>query len=131
VWPGEIYRGTHQLFMDLKTFERVQTVLTGHNRPKSSKRKIAFRGLTSCAHDGCMLTGDVQKEKYVYDRWPGNRSSCDLPRFREEVLLERLGEPLKGLQVRPEIVTQIVAMLRGDQRHADDKLRVERTRLES
>jgi site-specific DNA recombinase len=47
----------------------------------------------TCAHDGCMLTGDVQKQKYVYYRCTGNRGKCDLPRFKEEVLSERLGEP--------------------------------------
>ena len=52
-WRGETYSGTHQLFIDLKIFERVQAVRTAHNRSKHSKREIAFRGLMSCAHDGC------------------------------------------------------------------------------
>jgi hypothetical protein len=49
-----------------------------------------------------MLTGDVQIEKYVYYRCAGNRGKCDLARFREEVLSERLGEPLKGFESRPK-----------------------------
>jgi hypothetical protein len=44
-WSGEAYRGTHQVFIDPKTFQGVQEVLTGHNRPKYSKQAIAFRGL--------------------------------------------------------------------------------------
>jgi site-specific DNA recombinase len=130
-WSGSTYRGTHPLFVDPKTFERVQAVGAGHNRPKHSKRDIAFRGLMNCAHDGCMLTGDVQKEKYVYYRCTGNRGKCDLPRFREEVLADRLGEPLKGLQVPSEIVAQIVDTLREDQKQAGRKLSAERTRLDS
>ncbi len=130
-WSGETYHGTHPLFIDPKTFQRVQEVLTGHNRPKYSKREIAFRGLMTCAHDGCMLTGDVQKEKYVYYRCTGNRGKCDLPRFKEEVLSERMGEPLKGLQVPPEIVAQIVTLLRDDQGQVASRLEKERTRLES
>ena len=130
-WSGEIWRGTYPLFVNPKTFERVQEVLAGHNRPKHSKREIAFRGLMTCAHDDCMLTGDVQKEKYVYYRCTGNRGKCDLPRFKEEVLAERLGEPLKGLQVPPEIVSQIVDALRDDQSKMESKLSAERTRLES
>ncbi len=82
---------------------------------KHSKREIAFKGLLNCAYDGCMLTGDVQKQKYIYYRYTGNRSKCDLPRFKEEVLSERMGEPLKSLQVPPEIVAQIMAILREDQ----------------
>jgi site-specific DNA recombinase len=106
-------------------------VLAGHNRPKYSKHDIAFRGLTNCAHDGCMLTGEVKKEKYVYYRCTGNRGKCDLPRFKEEELANRLGEPLKGLQVPPKIVDQIVATLREDQSHAADRLNVERARLQA
>lgn len=52
-----------------------------------------------------MLTGDVQKEKYVYYRRTVNRGKCDLPRFREENIANRLGEPLKGLQVPPMVVS--------------------------
>jgi site-specific DNA recombinase len=130
-WVGETYHGTHQLFIAPKTFARVQAVLAGHNRPKYSKREVAFRGLMNCAHDGCMLTGDVQKEKYVYYRCTSHRGKCDLPRFREEDIADRLGEPLKGLQVPPEIVSQIVATLREDQRKAQGKVSAEQTRLES
>src|SRR5258708_24313408 len=108
------YPGTHPVFVNRDLFDQVQAVLTGHNRPKYSKRDIAFRGLMTCAYDGCMLTGDVQKEKYVYYRCTGNRGKCDLPRFREEVLSERLGDPLKNLQVPSEIVTGIVDTLRDD-----------------
>jgi site-specific DNA recombinase len=130
-WGGESYPGTHALFIEPKTFARVQDVLTGHNRPKYSKREIAFRGLMNCANDGCMLTGEVQKEKYVYYRCSGHRGKCELPRFREEDIAEKLGEPLKDLQVPPEVVAQIVATLREDQKQAEGKISAERTRLES
>jgi site-specific DNA recombinase len=95
-WGGETYRGTHPLVISPQLFAQVQAVLAGHNRPKYSKRDIAFRGLMNCAHDGCMLTGDVQKEKYVYYRCTGNRGKCNLPRFREEVLAERLAQFLSS-----------------------------------
>jgi hypothetical protein len=78
-----------------------------------------------------MLTCDVQKEKYVYYRCTSHRGKCDLPRFREEDIADRLGEPLKGLQVPPEIVSQIVATLREDQKKAQGKVSAEQTRLES
>ena len=102
-------------------------MLTGHNRPKYSKQEIAFRGLMTCAHDGCMLTGDIQKQKYVYYRCTGNRGKCDLPRFKEEALSQRLGEPLKNLRVPPAIV----AMLREDQNQAENRQEKEKARLES
>ena len=130
-WGGKRYSGTHELFITSKLFNEVQTVLAGSNRPKYSKRDIAFRGLMNCAYDGCKLTGDVQKERYVYYRCTGHRGKCDLPRFREEDIANRLGEPLKRLQVPPEIVSQIVSTLRDDQKHAIVQISSERTRLEA
>ena len=130
-WAGESYPGTHPLFVNQKTFARVQDVLAGHNRPRYSKRGVAFQGLMTCANDGCQLTGDVQKEKYVYYRCTGNRGKCSLPRFREEDIANRLGEPLKGLQVPPEIVPQIVATIDEDQRQSKGKVIAEQKRLES
>ena len=130
-WSGQTYTGTHPIFVNTATFEEVQAVLTGHNRPKYSRRGVAFQGLMSCAHDGCMLTGDVRKEKYVYYRCAGNRGKCDLPRFREEDVANRLGEPLKSLRVPQEVVSQIVATLREDQNQAEGKVSSERSRLQS
>ena len=68
-WGGETYVGTHPLFIDRRTFEAVQSVFEGHNRPKYSKQEIAFRGLMNCGDDGCMLTGEIKK--------PCTRSSCN------------------------------------------------------
>jgi site-specific DNA recombinase len=130
-WSGHSYCGTHPLFVNPQVFEHVQAVLSGHNRPKYSKRDIAFRGLMTCAYDDCMVTGEIQKAKYVYYRCTGHRGKCDLPRFREEDIANRLGEPLKGLQVPSEIVSQIVTTLREDQKQAAGKVSVERTRLET
>jgi site-specific DNA recombinase len=130
-WSGQTYPGTHPVFVNSNVFNEVQSILAGHNRPKYSKREIAFRGLIRCAHDGCTLTGDVQKEKYVYYRCTGHRGKCDLPRFREEDIAQRLGEPLKGLQVPQEVVSQIVSTLRNDQQQSANKVSAERSRLES
>jgi len=94
-WTGQTYSGTPPVFVSPQTFEQVQAVLTGHNRPKYSKKDIAFRGLMTCAYDDCMVTGEVQKAKYVYYRCTGHRGKCDLPRFREEDIANRLGEPLE------------------------------------
>jgi site-specific DNA recombinase len=130
-WSGQTYTGTQPTFIQPETFAEVQAVLSGHNRPKYSKRQIAFRGLMNCAYDGCMVTGEIQKQKYVYYRCTGHRGKCDLPRFTEEDLALKLGEPLKGLQVPPQVVTQIVETLRKDASGAAAKVNTERSRLEA
>ncbi len=50
---------------------------------------------------------------------------------RKEDVFFGLGEPLKSLQVPPEIVAQIVSMLREDQEQSGNRLEKERTRLGS
>ena len=77
--------------------------------PKYGSHEIAFRGLVNCAYDGCTMTSEIKKGKYVYYRCTCYHGKCDLPRFKEEELAERLGEPLKHLQVPRDIVEQIVA----------------------
>jgi hypothetical protein len=124
-WGGETYPGTHPLFLNPSLFDQVQLVLAGHNRPEYSKRQLAFRGLMRCAYDGCMVTGDVHKEKYVYYYCTGNRGRCDLPRFREEDIAERLGESLRGLQMPRELVSHMVSALRQDRRYTAGKIRNE------
>jgi site-specific DNA recombinase len=123
--------GGHPTFIPLDTFSEVQAVLTGHNRPKYSKREIAFRGLMNCAYDDCMVTGEIQKQKYVYYRCTGHRGKCDLPRFTEEDIALKLGEPLKSLQVPSHVVTQIVETLREDANGAAARISVARSRLEA
>ena len=77
-----------------------------------------------------MLTGDVQKEKYVYYRCTGHRGKCALPRFREQDIALKLGEPLKGLKVPQEVVSQIVAAIRSDEAHAVANRSSQLSRLE-
>jgi hypothetical protein len=50
---------------------------------------------------------------------------------REEDIAQRLGEPLKGLQVPEEVVSQIVTTLRKDQQQSINKTNAERSRLET
>lgn len=70
-------------------------------------------------YDGCMVTGEVQKAKYIY-----TDASC------EGDLAQRLGEPLKGLQVLERVVSQIAATLRDDQNQSVNKVSAEHSRLE-
>jgi site-specific DNA recombinase len=128
-WSGQIYSGTQPLFIAPGVFDEVQRVLSGHNRPKYSKREIAFRGLMNCAYDGCMVTGEIQKQKYVYYRCTGHRGKCALPRFREEEIAVRLGEPLKAIQVPREVVSKIVLAVREDEKQYASKTGLERARL--
>ena len=87
----------------------------GYNKPKYRKRNIAFRGLLTCAHDHCLVTAEVKKEKYVYYRCSGGRGPCALPRFREPEIAERLGHVLQDVHVPPNVAQRIEASLQRAQ----------------
>jgi site-specific DNA recombinase len=91
LWRGEMFEGKHETFISPELYVRAQAVLTGHNRPKYGKHELAFRGMLTCAHDDCAVTAELKKGKYVYYHCTGYRGPCLLPRFREEVIAERLG----------------------------------------
>jgi hypothetical protein len=42
IWGNKIYRGTHAAFISAGLYERVQTVLRSHNKPKYGNRKLHF-----------------------------------------------------------------------------------------
>ncbi len=69
------------------------------------------------------MTGDVQKEKYVYYRCTGNRGKCELPRFREKEIAARLGEPLRRLTVSKQLAGEVISSLLRDHE-------LQRTRLD-
>ncbi len=118
------YPGTHTPIITPELCARVHAVMHGLNKPKYRKRDVAFRGLLTCAHDKCVVTAEVKKEKYVYYRCSGGRGPCELPRFREQEIDEKLGHVLEHVTVPPEIAKQIEEELRSD--HADAHQRVAR-----
>ena len=128
-WSGRSYQGTHPVFISADLYAQVQAILHGHNKPKYSKRAVAFRGLLTCAHDHCVVTAEVKKEKYVYYRCSGGRGHCDLPRFREQEIVEKLGQVLEQVAIPPEVAKQIEEELKGDRVSAHEYFAQERARL--
>jgi hypothetical protein len=102
----------------------------GHHKGKYGKHDIAFRGMLTCAHDDCTVTAELKKGKYVYYRCSGYRGKCDLPRFREEQISEKLGEILKNIQIPDYVVAHIQQSLERDQLRMRNVAATERARLE-
>ena len=71
----------------------------------------------------------MKKEKYVYYRCSGGRGPCDLPRFREQEIAEKLGHVLEHVVIPPQIARQIEEELRGDHLNAHEHVAHERARL--
>lgn len=105
VWQGIEYKGSHQPLISAQIFDQVQDVFAGRNKAKHRKHAFPFAGLLKCAHDGCTVTAELQKSKYVYYRCSHGRGKCLLPYMREQEVSDRMGELLKGIYV-PERVAE-------------------------
>jgi site-specific DNA recombinase len=114
VWQGVEYKGTHTPLIATELYGRVQDVLAGRHKLKHRKHAFAFAGLLRCAHDGCTVTAELQKRKYVYYRCSHGRGKCPLPYMREQGVSDRLGELLKDIYVPETVAHTIVASLQAD-----------------
>jgi site-specific DNA recombinase len=119
VWQGVEYKGTHTPLISADLFERAQHAFKRRNKPKYRKHQFAFASLLTCAHDGCTVTSELQKGKYIYYRCSQGRGKCSLPYMREQDVSERLGELLKGIYVPETIAQSIVGALQADSARAE------------
>ena len=115
VWKGETYKGKRETFISPQLFEDCQIVMHGGRKGKYRKHDIAFRGMLTCAHDHSTVTAELKKGKYVYYRCSGYHGKCELPRFREEQISEKLGAILKDIQIPDEVLGKIENSLEREQ----------------
>ncbi len=129
-WQVVEYKGSHEPVIEAALFGRVQDVFTGRNRGKRCKHEFAFAGLLSCAHDGCSVTTELHKGKYVYYRCSYGRGKCDLPYMPEPRLSDQLGGILKDIYVPERVVRAIIDSMAADQDRAEAQRRAQITSVE-
>ena len=90
--------------------------MTVSRRPPASYRKheFAFTGLLHCAYDKCAITAEFKKNRYTYYRCTGYRGKCDLPRFREADLGDRLAITLRDIHIPDDVLIQLEKSLLTD-----------------
>ena len=130
VWRGERYRGTHVPLISTALFDEVQRLIHTGAKGKYGKHQIAFKKMLKCAHDGCTVTAEVKKGKYVYYRCSGYKGPCDLPRFREQEIAERMGSVLLDIHIPDGVARSIEESLQSDRQKTQRDSAGERARLE-
>lgn len=137
-WLGKRYRGTHEPLVSVELWERVQEVLDGRHtaRVRGIENDFLFTGMIHCGHCGCLLVGDIKKQKYIYYRCSHAKRKCPEPYVREEALLEQFGEMLDRLSISEDIFQWLTHALHesfGAVRQEHDaaiwRLKIERDRL--
>jgi site-specific DNA recombinase len=119
VWQGVEYKGHHTPLVSADLFARAQNAFTRRNKPKYRKHDFAFASFMTCAHDGCTVTSELHKGKYIYYRCSQGRGKCSLPYMREQDVSERLGELLKSIYVPETIAQSVVESLQADGEQAE------------
>jgi site-specific DNA recombinase len=106
----------------------VQQIFDRANRPRRQKHEFAFSGLLQCAHDGCAITAEMKKQRYVYYHCTGFRGKCELPYFREEELADRLGQVVANIHIPDDVLASIQHSLATDQQRNQQAVREHRQR---
>ncbi len=113
-YNGVTYHGTYEPLVSQELWEQVQAALDGRRlrRPKKRTHDFAFSGLITCGHCGCALVGEIKKARYVYYHCTGYRGKCPEPYTREEVLVTRFTELLKGISFTDDVLAWVIQALR-------------------
>ncbi len=129
-WQNKLYSGTHEPLIDPTTRGQVQAVLANRNRAKYRRREFAFGNLLNCAYDGCTVTAEIKRAKYIYYHCTGHRGKCSLPYVREEKLGERLGQILKDIHIPDRALKQVIEALHANQQGIQQARAQQKARLE-
>jgi site-specific DNA recombinase len=105
-WDGTTYSGTYEPLVTHECWRRVQELLDARseNRTRKVKHDFAYTGLVHCGHCGCLLVGELKKERYIYYHCTGNRGKCPEPYTREEILSNEFANLLHELVIPPAVL---------------------------
>ncbi len=131
---GEFYPHKYPPLISEGLFDQVQDIMAGHNKApvQYAGHPILLRGLITCEHCGCTVTGDIKKQKYIYYSCNNSKQTCKKIWVREEQLLAPLMEYFDKIQLPEAVIEDIVTYLKQSYaheqnffKHSQDALRKE------
>jgi site-specific DNA recombinase len=139
-WNGTTFSGTHEPLVTRELWQRAQVLLDVRAEKKTRKVKhdFAYTGLVHCGHCGCLMVGELKKNRYVYYHCTGNRGKCPERYTPQEKLTGEFSSILRDLVIpRPVLDWLGDALLESDRtehaaRHqAIKRLRVRHEQIEA
>lgn len=128
---GETFQGIHAPLVTQIVFDRVQAVLRGKTAAKTVKHDFLFRRQIRCERCGHLLTGERQKQRFVYYRC--HSDGCPSTTVTEEALDNILREKLMFLRCDEEEIRDIRDMIEAmrenvttdvERQHAELRMRL-------
>ena len=117
-WAGEVYQGTHTPIVTRELWDRVQDAIGGRyqgQRDTVRAGEFTYPGLVSCGHCGCLLSAQIQKERYIYYHCSGFKGNCGERYLREESLDQHFAAALRSLVFPPSWMEYLKVELRKGQ----------------
>jgi hypothetical protein len=119
-WKGRRYDNAyHEPIISKELFQQVQDVLRRPYKNKSQKGLFPYSNLLSCGVCGCVLTAEIQKEKYIYYRCTGYKGNCKQPYLKQEALEQYFESILDSIHI-PDNIQEII--LQGLRDSMKDKI---------
>ncbi|GMU18906.1 MAG: hypothetical protein AMXMBFR12_00980 [Candidatus Babeliales bacterium] len=119
---GEYYRHKYPTLISQELFDKVQEIMAGHNKSpvQYAGKPILLRGLISCARCGCMVSGDIKKQKYVYYACSNSKKNCTRIWVREEKILAVLLRNFDNIKLTDEQISEIITYLKQSYAHEQE-----------
>lgn len=107
---GELYPHKYPSLIREDLFHQAQAVMKGHAKTPVhyAAKLILLRGLITCSHCGCTVSGEIKKGKYVCYSCGNSKGICKKVWMREEEFLEALLRYLDGIQVPDALIDEII-----------------------
>lgn len=116
-WKGKKYENAqHEAIISKELFRQVQSILIKPNKYKSRKALFTFSNLITCGVCGFSITGQMQKQKYIYYHCSGYKGNCEQPYLREELIGDQISSVLANLEVSDDIQKMVLSDLRENMR---------------
>ena len=111
---GVLYQGLHEPIITKDLWLAVQKKRKAMATPKKIKHSFLYSGMIKCKHCGCMLVGEIKKQKYIYYHCTGNKGgNCKRNKYLKESTIDyAIEQILKDLYVEDEHKALIIEHLK-------------------
>ncbi len=114
-FKGQIMKGTHEPLISNRLFAEVQRAFKKDSKPLYRKHQFLLGNFITCGDCGGAIVGEIKKQKYIYYHcsWAYGKDKCkNLKYFKEQELLEQLGDAVKQIQIDKNLKDSLLTAIK-------------------